>query len=126
MATLLYRLGHFASRRRWAVLIVWLALLIGLGGAAAAFSGTMTSSFSIPGTKAQAALDQLGEKIPGAGDATGRIVFAAPEGKTLADPAYQEAIGTVVDQAKQLPGVTNVVDPTTARTISPDGRVAFA
>ena len=47
----------------------------------------MTSSFSIPGTQAQAALDQLGEKIPGAGDATGRIVFAAPEGKTLAEPA---------------------------------------
>jgi len=40
MATLLYRLGHFATRRRWAVLIVWLALLIGMGGAAAAFSGT--------------------------------------------------------------------------------------
>ena len=126
MATLLYRLGHFATRRRWAVLIVWLALLIGLGAAAAAFSGTMTSSFSIPGTKAQAALDQLGEKIPGAGDATGRIVFAAPEGKTLAEPAYQQAIATVVAQAKELPGVTSVIDPATGRTISPDQRVAFA
>ncbi len=126
MATLLYRLGHFATRRRWAVLIVWLALLIGLGGAAAAFSGTMTSSFTIPGTQAQAALDQLGEKIPGAGDATGRIVFAAPEGSTLAEPAYQQAIGNVVAQAKELPGVTNVIDPATGRTVSPDQRVAFA
>ena len=126
MATLLYRLGHFATRRRWAVLIVWLALLIGLGGAAAAFSGTMTSSFTIPGTQAQAALDQLGEKIPGAGDATGRIVFAAPEGSTLAEPAYQQAIGNVVAEAKELPGVTNVIDPATGRTVSPDQRVAFA
>ena len=126
MATLLYRLGHFATRRRWAVLVVWLALLIGLGGAAAAFSGTMTSSFTIPGTQAQAALDQLGEKIPGAGDATGRIVFAAPEGNTLAEPAYQQAIATVVAQAKELPGVTNVIDPATGRTVSPDQRVAFA
>ena len=126
MATLLYRLGHFASRRRWAVLVVWLALLIGMGAAAVAFSGTMTSSFSIPGTQAQAALDQLGEKIPGAGDATGRIVFAAPEGKTLAEPAYQQAIGNVVAQAKELPGVTNVIDPATGRTVSPDQRVAFA
>ena len=75
MASLLYRLGHFATRRRWAVLIAWLALLLGLGAAAAALSGTMTSSFTIPGTPAQAALDQLGEKIPGAGDATGRIVL---------------------------------------------------
>jgi RND superfamily putative drug exporter len=126
MATLLYRLGHFAARRRWAVLVVWLALLLGMGAAAVAFSGTMTSSFSIPGTQAQAALDQLGEKIPGVGDATGRIVFAAPDGKTLAEPAYQQAIANVVAQAKELPGVTNVIDPATARTISPDGRVAFA
>ena len=126
MATLLYRLGHFATRRRWAVLVVWLALLIGMGGAAAAFSGTMTSSFTIPGTPAQAALDQLGEKIPGAGDATGRIVFAAPEGRTLAEPAYQQAIGTVVEEAKALPGVTAVIDPATGRTISPDQTVAFA
>jgi RND superfamily putative drug exporter len=126
MATLLYRLGHFATHRRWAVLIVWLALLIGLGGAAAAFSGTMTSSFSIPGTKAQAALDQLGEKIPGAGDASGRIVFAAPAGKTLAEPDYQQAIATVVAQAEDLPGVTRVIDPATGQTVSPDQRVAFA
>src|SRR5664279_3778336 len=116
MASLLYRLGHFATRRRWAVLIAWLALLLGLGAAAAAFSGTMTSSFTIPGTQAHAALDQLGEKIPGAGDATGRIVFAAPEGRTLAESQYQQAIGTVVEQTKQLPGVTNVIDPATGRT----------
>jgi len=70
-----------------------------------------------------AALDELGEKIPGAGDATGRIVFAAPEGKTLADPAYQQAIGTVIAEAKQLPGVTGVIDPTTGSLTGerPDG-----
>jgi len=126
MASLLYRLGHFATHRRWAVLIAWLALLLGLGAAAAAFSGTMTSSFTIPGTPAQAALDQLGEKIPGAGDATGRIVFAAPAGHTLTEPQYQQAIATVVEQSKQLPGVTNVIDPATGRTISPDLTVGFA
>ena len=126
MASLLYRLGHFATHRRWAVLIAWLALLLGLGAAAAAFSGTMTPSFTIPGTPAQAALDQLGEKIPGAGDATRRIVFAAPAGHTLTEPQYQQAIATVVDQSKQLPGVTNVIDPATGRTISPDLTVGFA
>jgi RND superfamily putative drug exporter len=126
MATLLYRLGRFATHRRWAVLGIWLALLLGLGGAAAAFSGTMTSSFTIPGTPAQAALDQLNEKLPGAGDATGRIVFAAPEGRTLTEPEYQQAIGTVISQAKELPGVTNVIDPQTGQTVSPDRRVAFA
>ena len=126
MATLLYRLGHFVTRRRWAVLIAWLAVLLGLGSAAAAFSGTMTSSFSIPGIPSQAALDQLSEKIPGAGDAAGRIVFAAPAGQTLAEPAFQQAIATVVAQAKEVPGVVAVIDPATGKTISPDQQVAFA
>ncbi len=126
MATLLYRLGAFAARRRRAFLVAWILLLVGVGGAAAAFSGTMTSSFTIPGTPAQAALDELGERIPGAGDATGRIVFAAPEGHTLAEPAYQQAVATVVEQAGTLPGVTRVVDPMTGQTVSPDMTVGFA
>ncbi len=126
MATLLYRLGSIAARRRWAFLIAWIVLLLGVGAAAAAFSGTMTSSFTIPGTPAQAALDELGERIPGAGDATGRIVFAAPEGHTLAEPAYQQAIATVVQEAQALPGVTGVIDPMTGRTVSPDMTVGFA
>lgn len=31
MATLLYRLGAFAVRRRWAVLLIWVILLGGAG-----------------------------------------------------------------------------------------------
>ena len=37
MATLLYRLGAFAVRRRWAVLVVWILLLAGIGALFAAF-----------------------------------------------------------------------------------------
>ena len=113
MATLLYRLGRFASRRRWAVLAVWIAILIGLGGAAVAVNGTMSDTFSIPGTPAQQAMDSLEAKMPAAGGATGRIVFAAPDGHTLAEPAYQEAIADVVTGVGGLEDVVAVMPPST-------------
>ena len=126
MATLLYRLGAFAVRRRWAVLIVWIVLLAGIGGAAIAFKGVMTDSFAIPGTQAQKALDQLNAKIPAAGGASGRIVFAAPAGHTLAEPGYQQAIKDVLAGTNGLPRVELVIPPVVGRSISPAGNVGFA
>ncbi|MBM9467896.1 MMPL family transporter [Nakamurella leprariae] len=126
MSTLLYRLAHGATRLRWAVLVVWLVLLGGMGGAALVFSGTLTSSFSIPGTAGQEALNTLQSEIPGAGATTGRIVFAAPQGSTLADPEYQQAIAETLQEIAPLDGVTGVVDPQTAQTIAPTGTVGYA
>ena len=37
MALLLYRLGKFSYRHRWLVISLWLAVLLAVGGAAAAF-----------------------------------------------------------------------------------------
>jgi RND superfamily putative drug exporter len=126
MATLLYRLARFASRRRWSVLGAWMVLLVGLGGTAAAVSGTMSDSFSIPGTAAQRAMDALEAKMPAAGGATGRIVFAAPAGHTLAEPRYQQAIAEVVAGVTGLDDVVAVLPPSTRGLTSPDGRTGFA
>ena len=126
MARLLQSIGRFAVRRRIAVLIVWLIALIGLGGAAAGLAGTMSDSFSIPGTPAQQAMDQLAAKMPAAGGATGRIVFAVPAGHTVTEPAYRQAISSMLAQTSRLPSVVGVVDPATAKAVSPDGRVALA
>lgn len=126
MARLLYRIGRFAARKRWAVLAIWLIALAGLGGAALAAHGTMTDSFSIPGTSAQRAMDQLSAKIPAVGGATGRIVFAAPQGHTITEPQYSQAISSMLARSADLPSVVTVVDPATAKAISPDGRVAMA
>jgi RND superfamily putative drug exporter len=126
MSTLLYRLGALAVRRRWLVLLVWVVLLAGVGGAGVAFKGVMTDSFSIPGTQAQRALDQLNSKIPAAGGASGRIVFAAPTGHTLAEPQYQKAISDVLGGTKGLPTVEAIIPPTAGRSLAPKGDVGFA
>src|SRR5699024_5281631 len=108
MARFLARLGRFAAHRRWAVLAVWLAALIGLGGAALGFSGAMSSSFSIPGTQAQRAMDHLAEKMPAAGGASGRIVFSAPDGETLDNPEFSQAMTKLLADASDLPDVVGV------------------
>jgi len=126
MATLLYRLGAFAVRRRWVVLLIWVVLLAGVGGGAVAFKGVMTNSFSIPGTAAQQALNQLNAKIPAAGGASGRIVFAAPAGHKLTEPVYQRSIGEVLAGVKGLPKVQLIIPPTPGRSISPLGDVSYA
>lgn len=128
MATFLYRIGKFSFRRRWLVLGVWVLLLALAGGGAAAFAGKTSNEFSIPGTEAQQAIDRLSERFPQAhaGGASARVVFAAPDGTTVADPAVQSAIGQVVTELKAAPKVASVIDPYTAKSISPDGRYAFA
>ncbi len=124
MAVLLYRLGRFATRCRGLVLAVWLVLLAVVGGTAGLAGGTFSDSFSIPDTPAQNAIDQLSERIPGAGGSTGRIVFQAPEGRSLAEPEYQATVERIVDAAVNLPGVTAGTDPFTGQILLPGGTAA--
>ncbi|MCP2324064.1 RND superfamily putative drug exporter [Hamadaea flava] len=129
MATFLYRIGRFAYARRWLVLAVWVVFLALAGAGAALFAGKTSNDFSIPGTESQQAIDQLSERFPEAhaGGASARVVFVAPEGKTVADPSVQSAVGAVVAALNKAPQVANVADPYTAKTISPDNpRYAFA
>ena len=122
MATLLYRLGRTAFRRRKATLAVWLVLLGGMFAAASALSGPTTDAATMPGTESQQAIDLLEQRLPEANGASGRIVFAAPEGERLTDGARAAAVADAAAAAAKAPGVASVSEPLT----SEDGRVALA
>ncbi|GLH96959.1 MMPL family transporter [Phytohabitans aurantiacus] len=128
MASFLYRMGRFAFRRRWLVLGLWLAVLAGTLTAAGTLSGSTDDSFRIPGTASQQAIDLLQERFPqaSAGGATARVVFAAPEGQTLADPANKAAVEQVVAELKQAPQVASVADPFQSGAVNQAGTVGFA
>jgi RND superfamily putative drug exporter len=126
VANLLYRLGRWAFDHRGRVLLGWLVVLGVVIGAAAAFSGELSSKFEVPGTESQQAQDLLHEKYPGAGGASARMVFAAPEGQRLTDPANRTAIERSVAQAKHAADVSFVVDPFAAHALSKDGRIGYA
>ncbi|WP_432825282.1 MMPL family transporter [Dactylosporangium sp. CA-092794] len=125
MATVLYRLGRAAFRRRWLVLILWIVVLGGLGAAAAAFHGPTSSDFTMPGTESQRAIDSLKQQFPEASGATGTIVIEAPQGATLAADANKAAVMGLVQEANKLPGVVGALDPYSTKALTPDGRYAL-
>jgi putative drug exporter of the RND superfamily len=128
MATYLYRLGKTAFVRRKLLLVAWVAMLVVAGIGAATLSGPTATSFSIPGTEAQDAIDRLQEKFPAlsASGATARVVFAAPDAESLADPASAEAVAAVLAELGTADKVAFVTNPLTAGTVSPDQATAFA
>ncbi|MER7908544.1 MMPL family transporter [Streptomyces sp. NPDC096068] len=128
MATFLYKLGRSAFRRRRLVALLWVALLALAGVGAATAPAATSSSFSIPGTEAQRAFDLLEERFPGAGadGATARVVFKAPEGQKVTDPAHKAVVEETVAALKAgSDQIVSVADPYTAQAVSQNGSTAY-
>jgi RND superfamily putative drug exporter len=123
MATVLYRLGRASFRHRWLVLIIWVVVLGGLGGAAATLRGATFSDFTMPGTESQRAIDALKSQFPEASGATGTIVVGAPQGQQLA--ASKSTVADLVAETSKLPGVLGALDPFQTGALSQDGRYAM-
>jgi putative drug exporter of the RND superfamily len=128
MASFLYRLGRFAFHRRWWVVGAWLAVLAATLIGASALSGPTHDSFRIPGAQSQEAIDLLAERFPqvSAGGATARVVFAAPDGRTLRDPVYRQAVEAAVADLRQAPQVASVDGPFSSGALNEAGTIGFA
>lgn len=125
MATLLYRLGRGALRRRRLVVALWLVVLVVAGLAAATLRGPTASNFTMPGTESQRALDLLSEQFPAASGATGAIALKAPADGQLGTPEGQAVVQELVQEASTLPGVVGAVNPLQVGAVSPNGRYAL-
>ncbi|UED85891.1 MMPL family transporter [Streptomyces profundus] len=127
MATFLYKLGRLSFRRRWWVALVWLALLVGVGGAAATAGTPPTDEFALPGTESQDAFDLMEEEFPQAGaeNLESQVVFQAPEGERLDTPAHQETIDDVRGLLVDGDLVVNVTDPFETSSVSEDASTAY-
>jgi RND superfamily putative drug exporter len=126
MATLLARLGRASYRHRGLVSVAWLGILGAVVALLLTLGNSFDDEFTIPGSESQDALDQLNEASPGAGGAGAQIVFVAPDGATVTDPAVAAAIQEVVAAAAGTPQVGSVVSPFESSAIAPDGGAALA
>ena len=126
MANGLYALGAWTFRHRRIVVGFWVVLLFVVGGLSQAFARPPSTQFSIPGTQSQEAIDLLNQKFPAAAGAAARIVFEAPAGHRLTEPALQSAVEATLARAKAAGQVEAVTDPFSGGTISTDGRIAYA
>jgi len=126
MAKHLYRLGGWAFEHPWKTLGIWIATLAIVIACAAAFSGQTSDKFEVPGTESQQAQELLEQKFPEASGATARVVYAAPNGESLASADNRAAVGSSLAAALEAKDVMRVVDPYSAGTIAPDGRIGYA
>lgn len=105
MAKFLFHVGKWSYQRKWAVIAIWLALLLAVGGSALTLQKGFDDEFAIPGTPSQEAAELLIENFPDQknplDNAGVNIVFAAPEGHRLSEPAYTKAIDDVVAHIDQ-------------------------
>ncbi len=125
MSKYLYRLGHWAGRRRRTVVLGWLALLVATIVVAGAAGGTTSDVFEIPGTESQQAADLLAERFPQQSGSSARVVIAAPDGTVLTDEGAQATIAALRADLADAPGVVAVSDPFVTGTVSPEGDIAF-
>jgi RND superfamily putative drug exporter len=126
MAWQLYRLGRWSFRHRRIVVSFWIGLLILMGVASTTLSGKTSDQFSLPGIESTKAFDLIQERTQTAADgATARLVFQAPDGSKLTDPANQSA----VDDALAAVDSKNVQTPADQRVLaqtSEDGTIGYA
>jgi RND superfamily putative drug exporter len=122
----LERLGGFAARRHWIVIIAWVLILGGLLGAKQAFGGDFVNNYNVPGTQSDDGLNRLNSTFPAQGGYAGQIVFHATSGTVAADSA---AVNQATASVARLPDVIKAVSPFSSPSsgaVSPDGTIAYS
>lgn len=127
MAWQLFRLGRWSFVHRKAVAAFWVVLLAVLAIGAATLSGKTSEKFELPGIESTQAFELIEERSPQASPdgATARVVFEAPEGRSLTEPSYHATV-TATLRELTTENVQSVTDPFTAGALSADGRIGYA
>ncbi|WP_054023836.1 MMPL family transporter [Bacillus sp. FJAT-28004] len=129
MSILLYRLGGWAVRKKYLLLIVGiavLALMLVLGkGLGSSFNGDL----SIPGTKSEKTLAVLNQSFPQANatsNATMQIVFKALQEETLDSQSNQQKLMGLLDKFKRDPEVLEIRDPFQYGSLNASKKIGYA
>ncbi|WP_174567474.1 MMPL family transporter [Actinomadura kijaniata] len=119
------RVAGFAHRRRWIVLILWVAVLGGVWTAASLTGDDYRNDFALPGTESQRAADLLTEHGAARAGDTVEIVLHREGG--LRDPGAQQRVRAMLGEVAGLPRVGQVRSPYDgAGALSADGTIGFA
>ncbi|QOV36685.1 MMPL family transporter [Streptomyces ferrugineus] len=120
-------LARWCYRHRLLVVLLWVAVLAGVGIASTAAGTKASDSFSLPGTESSKALELLQETMPAQSGATATVVWESDA--DVRDSAVQDRMTATLDKLARLPDVAAITSPYSeqgAKQISEDGRVAYA
>ncbi|MCY3568019.1 MAG: MMPL family transporter [Chloroflexi bacterium] len=119
------RWSAFVSEHPWRVILMWLVVVVVGVVAVRAWGGSLTDSFTVPGTESQDAFDLLTERFPARSGSELLAVFHTADG-AIAESSVQNAMSSFAAQARQLDKVALVDLPSDRPgNVSPDGRTAI-
>jgi putative drug exporter of the RND superfamily len=122
------KLARWCFRRRWIVLIGWLAGLVVISGLMSGVGDDYRDEFKLSGTDSFDAIHLLEKSAPSASGDQEQIVVAVKDGK-LTDATNQARVEEMLKKVKTLPHVASVSSPFAdgnESQVSKDGRIAFA
>jgi len=111
MSSALYSLGRWAFRARGRVVAVWAGVLVVLFAAAGVLGVGTDNTYTIPGTESQEALDALARTFPQVSGTSAQLVAVAPDGTSVRDPAFEDAVADAATSIAAIPQVSSAASP---------------
>jgi RND superfamily putative drug exporter len=117
----------YVHRRR--VLAAWIVGLVILGGAAAAAGSNFSTSFDLPNTDSQNAINLLKTNFKAVSGESDQVVIQTTGGLKVSSPQVKADVTKALAKVSKVNGIANVLSPYASggsAQISKSGTVAFA
>lgn len=124
MGQFLHKVGVACFRHKWYVVAAWLIILGVFAISAKHFMLPTNSAITIPGLESVTTLNKVSQTFSSVGKATGRVVLATHDGKSIS--AYKSHVASLRRNLEKIDGIASVTDPfMTPDSISSDGHIAY-
>jgi putative drug exporter of the RND superfamily len=107
----LERLADLTYRRRWRVLLAWIATLVAVVAIVPQVAGEYGVEFGTPGSESKATLDLIEKHFDGSAGESVNVVWEAPAGARAAEPRIER----LVAGAERVDGIGGASEPRYSR-----------
>jgi RND superfamily putative drug exporter len=125
-------IARWCHKHRIATVVVWLALIVGLGALTGSAGTKYNDTMSIPASESSRAMDLLKQAMPASAGDTDQVVWHTTGGVKVTDADVRKRMTDTLDQIAAAPGVAGVTSPYSGSSggrqtqISKDQSTAFA
>jgi RND superfamily putative drug exporter len=123
-------IARWCHQHRLVTVLVWLALIVGLGALTSSAGTKYNDTMSIPASESSQAMDLLKQAMPASAGDSDTVVWHTGGGAKVTDADVQKRMTDTLNQISTAPGVAGVTSPYSgprgALQISKDQTIAYA
>ena len=104
-------IARWCTKHRLVTVVVWLALIVGLGALTGSAGTKYNDTMSIPASESSQAMDLLRQTMPASAGDTDQVVWHTSGGAKVTDAAVQQRMTGALKQIATSPGIASVTSP---------------